>query len=78
MARRGRRRASRATAGVQLIQIAGLGLLLVIILLFRDNIGEGAGNFFGTFGSEDVQLPEEQPATAPERGQSDAGTDAAY
>lgn len=57
-----RRRRSRreGNSGVQLIQIIGLGLVLVMILLFRDEIAGGAGNFLGGFGSEDVQLPEEQ------------------
>jgi len=68
MARRPRRRPSRSSAGAQAIQIAGLVLILVMILLFRDQISAGAGAFFGSFDSEDVQLPEEQ---APDAGHAE-------
>lgn len=68
MARRPRSRGRRSSPGVQLIQIAGLVLILVMILLFRDQIGAGAGAFFGSFDSEDVQLPEEGT-----RGEPDVG-----
>lgn len=80
MARRYRRRRSRGSSGVQLVQIAGLGLILVMILMFRDQIGAGAGAFFGSFDSEDVQLPEETASapnanpTPPDAGSTDAST----
>lgn len=64
MARRPmRRRGNGSNPAVQLVQIVGLVLVLVIILLFRDKIGLSAGNFFGAFDSEDVTLPEEAGST---------------
>ncbi len=72
MARRRRRRGrKRNSPGLQLVQILGLALVLVMIILFRDEIGGGAGKFFGAFGSEDVQLPEEADAGVPAK---DVGT----
>ncbi len=66
MVRRSRRRPRRQNRGTQLIQIVGLTLVLVIILLFRDEIAGGAGVLFGDDGSSDVQLPEErQRSTEP-------------
>lgn len=53
------RRRRRPNTGVQLVQIAVLLLVLVIILLFRTQIGAGAGNFLGAFGTQDIQLPEQ-------------------
>jgi len=43
-------------------------VILVMILLFRDQIGAGAGAFFGSFDSEDVQLPEEDTTQPPPDG----------
>jgi hypothetical protein len=40
-----------------------LGLLLAGLLLFRDKISLGAGNFFGAMSAQpDLKLPPEQPA----------------
>lgn len=63
MVRRTHRRQPRQSSSAQAIQILGLVVILVMILLFRDQIGAGAGAFFDSFDSEDVQLPEES-ATA--------------
>lgn len=72
MARRSRRRRRTPNTGAHLIQILGLAVLLVMIVLFRDQIAGGAGDFFDALGSEDVQLPEER-TSAQELGGTDAG-----
>lgn len=60
MARRFRRRPRKTNRTVQIVQIAGLALVLVIVLLFRDEIANGAGALFAGDQSADVRLPEEQ------------------
>ena len=60
MARRFRKRPRRTNTTVQIVQIAGLALVLVIVLLFRDEIANGAGALFADDQSADVRLPEEQ------------------
>lgn len=61
MTRRSRKRRRSSTRSAELIQIVGLTLVLVMVLLFRDEIAGGAGALFDSMGPEDVTLPEEQP-----------------
>lgn len=61
--RRSSPRAARGQTTVSIVQIAMLGLLLAGLLLFRDKISLGAGNFFGAMSAQpDLKLPPEQPA----------------
>ena len=54
--RRGHRRRM-PNSSVILVQIVGLGLILLMILFFRDQIAGGAGKFLDGMGaSEDVQV----------------------
>jgi hypothetical protein len=66
--RRSRRRSRRPQTGAQLAQIIGLGLILLIILLFRDEVADGAGKFFGVMGSDDVQVDAKEVASGPDAG----------
>lgn len=74
--RRGRRKGSPNTS-VILAQIVGLGLILVMILFFRDQIAGGAGKFLDSMGaSEDVQVSG-APAgqTGEDRGSESLGSE---
>lgn len=69
--RRRRRRVRQANTSAVVIQIGGLALVLVMILLFRDAIGTGAGQFLDSFSAPDVRLPDAGSAPSSE----DAGAD---
>ncbi len=78
MARRRRSSRRQSQTGVQLVQILGLGVILLIILLFRDEVADNAGKFFGVMGSDDVQVTLESDAGTPASAtQNDADSPAA-
>ena len=64
MARRGRpsRRAG-SPPSVQLAQVVGLVLLLVMIVLFRDRIAGSASLFLGAFDSPDIIVQQPDAGT---------------
>jgi len=71
MPRRRRRRKSSRNTTLELAQIVGLGLLLLMIILFRDEIAGGAGHFLDAFGnSEDIRVGAD--AGTPDAGRRDA------
>lgn len=77
MRRRRRRRKRSGGTGLQLVQIVGLGVILLIILLFRDEVADNAGKFFGVMGSDDVQITlDDEDAGVPTdpANSSDAGS----
>lgn len=64
MARRGRTRPrSKANTSVQLAQVVGLVLLLVMIILFRDKVAGTASVVLSGFDSPDIQVEETKEGT---------------
>lgn len=56
MSRTRRTRPRRSNTGLQLAQVIGLGIILLMILLFRDKISVVTGSLLASFESDDIKV----------------------